>query len=165
LRLNGLPGTVTVTWGGEAVEDSSETATSLASLYQAGIELTDEGLTAFSERLGLGLRRRMVAGAPGPGPRPEGLGLTPLDAMPPTSAAHDHSIAADLANDRLARACSADLAHAVRDDFAPFLQLLHASSSASDFDRRLRDAFPGWDPKRTLPLLSAGLQAFAANGL
>jgi hypothetical protein len=162
LDYNGMPGDVSVTWGGEKVEDSETTGRTLGSLNTAGLELTDEGITAFSERFGLPLRRKALSGPISGQPAP-GNPLTTLDAR--TRILDPHLLAADLANDRIAAAGAPGLARALRDDLAPVLRILRESASPADFEARLRSEFPAWSPSRALPLIEAGLTAFTVNAL
>lgn len=64
LRMNGLAGNVTITWGGEEAEDSKTTAEALASLKNAGLRLADTGLESLSKRFGLPIERDDAAAAP-----------------------------------------------------------------------------------------------------
>ena len=65
LRFNGLAGAVKITWGAEDPEDTEKTSRSLSSLFQAGVEVSDEGIPILSQRMGLPLRRAAAPAAAG----------------------------------------------------------------------------------------------------
>lgn len=162
LQINGLPGRVLFQIGAEAVEDTGKTAEALQQLFQAGVGLTDEGIKAFGERMGLPLQR-VATPAPG-GPEsslPAPSGLATLAARP---ANNPRALLADRANARVASEGAADLAAALRGDLAPLRDLLTLSTSAADFERRVLEAFPGWTGSRTVNILEAALTACAFNG-
>jgi phage gp29-like protein len=167
LLVNGIVGCVKIEIGAEAVEDTEKTAESIQQLYQAGIELDDAGIVVFGERMGLALRRAAKPAAPGAGAdrTPGGLSANHLATLAASIAADPRLLLADAANARVARAGSADLARAFGEDFAPLRELLTLSTSAEDFERRVRDAFPHLAPRKTVPLLENALAAYAANGL
>lgn len=181
LELNGIHGDVTISFGAEAPEDTEKTSRALANLANAGIEVADESLETLGERMGLRLRRK-AAPVPAPGGAASALTQTQSPAAIPdrplgglsgndlaTLAAavsvNPRLLLADAANARVAHAGAADLARAFGGDLAPLQRILALSSSAADFEARLRDAFPDWEPRRTVPILKAGLAAYAANAL
>lgn len=165
LQINGIPGNVTISFGAEAPEDTEKTARSLQALATAGIEIGDEGLTTLGERMGLPLRRKALTVTTPPDSPLTGLSADALRTLSAFLGSDNLSHRADAANQRIARAGSADLARGLRGDLAPLEKLLTLSASAADFEQRLRDAFPSWSPSRTARLLEAGLTAYAANGL
>ncbi len=163
LEINGLAGDVTISFGAEAPEDTEKTSRTISSLANAGIELTDPAIVTLGERMGLPLQRKAAPASPLsglPGDVPPGLATYAAQLWGDT-----RPLRADAANVRVASAAAADLAQAFRDDLAPLQRMLRESTSAADFEQRLRDHFPSWSPARTLPILEAGLTAFAANAL
>lgn len=161
LELNRVVGDVTISFGAEAPEDTEKTSRSLAMLANAGIEVAPAGLTTLGERMGLPLQRKTTPPeSPLSGPS-AAAGLAALSAL----ADHPRARLADAANAQVARGGSADLARALGRDLAPMRRILALSSSPADFEQRLRDAFPDWEPTRTVPLLEAALTAYAGNAL
>ena len=176
LEINRLPGRVTVQIGAEATEDTSKTAEALQNHNQAGIQLSDAGINILGERMALPLQRAAAPASPPNGhpplpsaishlPRADPAGrATTLTTLAAAITPDPRALLADRAGARIAREGSADLAQAFRGDLAPIQDILALSTSATDFERRLLDAFPNWTPARTVPLLEAALTAFAANG-
>ena len=164
--------------GAEQAEDTEKTANGINLLAQAGIELTDDGIDAVSDRFGLNFQRKAVPpaislppGAPGappqpsfppkPGKQPPGK-VTTLTAPPLKLADAAHQI--DAANAQIARAGSADLSRAFGEALGPLHVLVLTSNSATDLEHRLSLFTASFPAVRIQPLIEQALEAFTAQG-
>jgi phage gp29-like protein len=160
LAINGLPGTPPrISWTPEAGDVSEATGHLVASLAQAGIELTDPALQILGERIGLELRRAVTA--------PSLFASSP-DSGVLTLSASTHAprrvVLAERAGDEIAREGSASLALAFRGSLAPIRRLIAESTSAEDLQQRITAFYADWSPARVAPLIEEALIAYAANG-
>lgn len=179
LRLNGLRGKIVLRWGAEESEDLQETTTSVKSLSDAGLELTDEGISSLSERMGLPFRRKAAPamqlgdlppkpgesatkpGEPPPGsPNPRPNRLLSLQAPPAADLADE----IDAANALIARGGAADVARELGGTAADLRRLVNVSESAADLELRLRLYFADRPVGRLATHLEHNLTAFAAQG-
>jgi phage gp29-like protein len=151
LAINGLPGRAPkIVWGGESGEESRATADLLTGLHNAGFEPADEALAALSEKVGFTLQRKA------PEPRP-GLGaIAGLGATPPARLTHP--------SDAVARRKSAALAAAFKGSLAPVRQIVLASTSPEDAERRLAAFYADWNAERVAAVVEEALQVAAAAG-
>jgi phage gp29-like protein len=162
LEINGLSGNVIIGWGAEEVEDTQKTSTALANLANAGIEVSDDGLSTLSQRFGVPLRRKVVSVSP--------PAVATFDAPSPQSIKSTTGRSAlaergDKANGKIASVAAADVSQAFRGALAPVRQILIESSSPDDFERRLNLYFADWHPDRIASIVEIALQTHFANGL
>lgn len=162
LRINGIAGNVMVSWGAEKTEDTKETAGALASLSNAGVELTNDGIEVLSNRMNLGLQRKST---PVPSVLPgQPSGKPPLKALaarPGLTTADE----IDAANLSIARAGSAELARAFSGAYAPIRLMILESTSPQDLEVRIRSHYADWPSPKVTDLLEQALTTFAANGV
>ena len=152
LRINGISGRIKLVWGGESTEERKATGDLLKNLHDSGLELTDDGITALSERLGFSLRRAST-------PSPARAGVAPLSIAALASTAD-----AELAVNDVAHLGAADLARAFRGSLAPVRRLIALSTSPSDLEAKLRAFYPDYSSDRQARLLEEALLAYTANG-
>lgn len=154
LEINGLTGAVpSAIWGSESEEAKSATGKLLADLKNAGITVTDDGLSTLSEKVGLPLQRDLA-------PAPKIPGALPLSAF--SAKAIQGALSA---NEDIARRGAAALSQSFRGSLAPIRRLIQESSSSSDLEQRIMSYYADWDPKRIASLLESALTAYTVNGL
>ncbi len=164
-QINNLPGGVpTLSWGGESSKEQLSTGTLLESLAHSGVGLTDAGIAALGQRLGLLLQRAPVASADGgnagggmPFGAPAGLSAAQLTSLATTLDAH-------VAQDDIARAGSADLARAFRGSLAPVRRMIALSRSQQELEASLKAWYPDWPAEKTAKIVESALVAYAASG-
>jgi phage gp29-like protein len=172
LDVNGLTGRAPrAVWGGLSPEAQESLASSIASMSQAGYELTDEGVETVNEQLGIPFQRKAVpaplpgmpgGGDPGnPGGMPPGF---PEPELLPLAARANVADQGQLSVDRVAAEGAADLSRAFRGSLAPVRRIILESSSADECVERLKAFYAEWDPARVAALCEEALTAFAANG-
>ncbi len=152
LRINGWPGRAPkLSWGVVDDKEAAINGTLLQALYQAGIELTDEGISQISKKLEMDLQR--VAAA------------SPSDAAANFAArliARSGAVGGAQANAAVVRSATPQLARAMREAFADVPRLLRESRSPAEFQRRLSAA--SISDGDAVTLLTAALVATAGNG-
>jgi phage gp29-like protein len=165
LDINGLIGSVKITFGGLSPEEQSSYGTLILNLNQAGLEPTDDGVETISEQVGIPLQRIAPPPAPDPtgfpGGPPEGFtspGLLPLAVRERSADPGQVSV------DRVAAEAAANLSQAFRGSLAPVRRIVLESSSADECVQRIHEFYADWDPKRISGLCEEALIAFAANG-
>ena len=132
----------------------------MASLNNAGIEVTDEGIDTLSGWIGLPLQRKKVE-EPDPSLPKPGRKVVPLSVNLP-----DRYHQAETANLMIARGGSADLARAFSGAFAPIAKFVADSSTPDELIEKMEAHYagPSWPPERLAPVMLEALHAFAANG-
>ena len=145
IRINGLSGMVpSATWGAESVEDIKALTSLLSGFNAAGLEVDDTAISILSKRCGFDLRRK--------------------EKSPISSDLQFKTLSADLLGlDQIARGGSADLSQAFRGALAPVRRILIESTSADDFEKRIRAYYSDWSPGRLATLIEHGLVAYAAR--
>lgn len=147
LDLNGLPGSVTLTWGGLSAEDAAATGELLVQLDQANLEPTDESIPVISERVGFQVQRKAL-------PAPADPALDP--ATPPKT----FSAAAPAA----AAAQRAALAAVYKGAMAPVRKIVMESRDEADLMRKLKLFFADWPDVRIKTVCEEAMQIKAAAG-
>jgi phage gp29-like protein len=155
LRINGLTGRPPkALWGAESYDNAKIIGTLLADLKNAGLEVTDESITAISERLGFTVQRA-AAGASSPfALSADLLALAALDSR---------FGLADLANKEIARNGSAELARMFRGSLAPVRSIVLTSKSAEEVEKRVKLLYADWSGERLAKLITEALEAHAGN--
>lgn len=111
LAINGLHGSAPIfTWGAISVAEQKSLADVLTSLNTAGLRLTDSGIEALSERLGLSLERVIAPAAPSP--------------FMPFSVRTHSAIGVQESDEAIARTAAADLVHSLGKHHAPIVQIV-----------------------------------------
>lgn len=153
LQINGIPGEVPqISWGSVSSSEAKATGDLLSSLNQAGLRVTDDGLSALSEKLGLPVERSSQATGTN---LPLALSVTPVSRLDRT----------ELALDAISRNGSAPLAHAFRGTLAPVRQMILDSSSPEDLQKRILQGYSDWPAGKVAVIIEDALTAFAANGV
>jgi len=154
VAINRLPGNVPlISLGSESDAKVSSAISLLTSLKQAGLRVTDDGLYALSEKVGLPIERDASAGPPVPfaaaysPTRLNRPGRIPVEQM-----------------DRVAQTAAPDLAKAFRGSLAPIAQIIRDSKSPEECELQIRHFFADWDPKKVNVLVADALTAYAING-
>jgi phage gp29-like protein len=171
LRINGIPGRVKITWGGEEAEDIASTAQAVSFLDGAGLEVTDDGIATLGRRIGIPLQRKAVPdpGQDIPGGKPafrrngQAQPARKMSALS-TTPAGDRYQQADDSNGRIASGAAADLSRAFRGVFAPIGQFVRDSSSPEELIAKIESHYSGWDPTKVAGIVVEALAAFSANG-
>lgn len=151
VAINNLPGRPPkLIWGADTQDEVDSAIALLGSLDKAGLEISDAGLAALTERVGLDLRRK--AGGPAlPFHTPAAGRPLPLSAP-------------GAADDPLAREGAASLAQAFRGSLAPVRRIILDSRSPEECEQRIREFYADWRPERVATLVGEALEAYAANG-
>jgi len=158
LKINGIPGSVKITWGAEEAADIEQTSAAVNNLASAGIEVTDEGLDTLGTRVGLPLQRKKVVAPPTQGKAPGGK-IMPFTATPP-----DRYEIAELANEMIVRDGAPRLARAFRGAFAPVARIVAESVGPEELIAKISTCYSDWSPEQLAPLILEALSAHAANG-
>jgi phage gp29-like protein len=153
LTINGIPGEVPqISWGAVSPDEAKSTGELISSLSQAGLRVTDDGLSALSEKLGLPVERT----APAVGPNlPLALSVTPMSRLDRVESAMDG----------IALSGSAPLAQAFRGTLAPVRQMILDSSSPDDLQKRIVQGYSDWPAGKVAQIIEQALIAFSANGI
>lgn len=153
LQINGIPGEVPqISWGSVSSTEAKATGELISSLSQAGLRVTEDGLSALSEKLGLPVERS----APAVGQNlPLALSVTPMSRLD----------RAESALDGIARSGSAPLAQAFRGTLAPVRQMILDSSSPDDLHKRILQGYSDWPAGKVAQIIEQALIAFTANGV
>jgi len=114
--------------------------------------VTDDGLSALSEKLGLPVERVVTNMPPA---SPLALSVTPMSRLE----------RAETALDAIARSGSAPLAQAFRGTLAPVRQIILDSSSSEDLQKRIVKGYSDWPAGKVASIIEDALTAFAANGV
>lgn len=156
LRFNGIPGDIKVSFGGEEAENIADISAAVASLANADIELTDDGLETLSGWVGLPLQRKKIQEPP-----PGSVRIKPLSA----TLLVDRYELADRANGSVAREGAAPLARAFRGAFAPVARFIEDSSGPEELIRKITSHYADFSADQIAPLILEALSAQAANGV
>lgn len=162
LKINGIPGRVKISWGAEESADIAQMSAAMASLADAGLEPTDEGVDTVSTRVGVQMQRKKIVAPAMPGGKPggkPGAKITPFTAAPP-----DRYELAELANESVARDGAPGLARAFRGAFAPVGRFIAESAGPDDLIEKIMTYYADWSPDQLAPLILEALSAQAANG-
>jgi phage gp29-like protein len=136
LRINGVAGDVRIAWGAANVTlEASAAGPLLAQLKQAGLELTDAGITALSEQVALPLQRSAVP-------------------MPRLMGARAHLLSASEAD------LSAELAREFSGALAPVRQAVLNAGSMEELEQTLSALYADWPAQRVAGLLEQASRAF-----
>lgn len=148
LDINSMRGMAPyVSFGQEISRESVQISGAiLQGLYNAGLQVTDDGINAISRQLGINLERRATPSIPT---------LSTLSIDP----ARRNDL------DDVARAGSAELAQAFRGAFAPVRQIILSSRSPEECSARIAAYYPDWPAERIETLIEQALTAYAANGV
>jgi phage gp29-like protein len=165
LAINGQPGVVTLTFGGESGEEATETATLLKLLKEAGFQVTDMGLPLLAKRLALPIERVAPPPAPTlPPAMPPGTPPGKMEALSlPLLALAAQALSAN-ALDRMPGDAPAGLARRFRAGAAPLRDLIDRASSPEEVLAGVRALSIGWEDGATADLLTETLLTYAANG-
>lgn len=145
-QINNLPGQPpTLSWGSESTARTHSTITTVKEAYAAGLELTDDSIYVFNERVGLDFRRRS-------GPAIGGQVFT----LPPFRQSPDL--------DMVAENGAADLSRAFRGSLAPIARIIRESKSPAECEERIRTFCVGFNPGKVSRILADALTAYTANG-
>jgi hypothetical protein len=149
-----------VSWGSLGADAGEVNGQTVAALFQAGIEPTDEGLEVVAARLGYGLRR-----IGGTGPRPVAMAAEiGLGAMLPTvSERAARARQARVAVDALARRSAPALARILTHRAGEFEAALLASTSADDAAARFAGMAAAYDPTAAASLIADTLSSAAVS--
>jgi phage gp29-like protein len=168
LDINGLPGSVKVSFGGLSPDEQTTFGELVLKLTQAGLEPTDKGVDTISEQVGIPLQRKappepppMDSAKPPPGGKLRDFsspGLLPLAARGTPADQGQASV------DRVAAEGAPDLSQAFRGTLAPVRRIIEESTSADDCVDRLRHYYGDWSADKIADLCENALTAFAANG-
>lgn len=147
LEANGIAAPVPkLNWGGEDTDAQAALGELLSKLHTAGFDVTDEGLTIVSERLGLPLQR--VAAMP----LPVTLGARGFTGKPASG------------NDGIASKGAADLARAFSGALAPVRRAIDEAKDVGELEQTLRTLYADWPESRLAGVIEPALLAYAANG-
>jgi phage gp29-like protein len=152
----------TIQWGGESSDDLAITSDFLSALPNAGLQITDEGIKILSKRSGLPLER-LPAGTPPLSGLPLAAGVPRLRDLKTSTELRTDRLRE--ANDAIARSGAEEFAQAMHDSLAPVRSILAASASMDDFERRLREEFPGIPSRKAAEILAAAMISNAANAI
>lgn len=153
MLINGIRGEVPqISWGSVSSTEAKATGELLASLSQSGLRVTDDGLTALSEKLGLPVERVLTPQA--------SIAPLPLSVIPMSRLER-----ADSSLEAIARNGSAGLAQAFRGTLAPVRQMILDSSSPEDLQKRILQGYSDWPAGKVAQIIEDALVAFSANGI
>lgn len=161
-RLNGwttpLP---SVSFGSIGADEADLTGDLVASLYTAGIELSDDGLAKLSGRLGLGLRRISA-----PMPAPVSLSARPaLPLLPPVARRAARQRQARGAVDALVSGSSAKLGRIMRSRTLEIAEILESADSPESAAAGVAALAAAYDPGTAAELVSSILTSAACNAV
>jgi hypothetical protein len=137
----------TISFGQEMdSEQAAQSGTLLSSLGQAGLEPTDDGLTALSKKVGFPLQRMR---------RPS---VSPMSV-------HTLAVQPGLPLNSVAANTASDLSQAFSGAFAPIRRIILSSESPADCERLVREYLADdYSPARVASIIQDALTAYTANG-
>jgi phage gp29-like protein len=149
MAANGIRGRLPkLIFGQASTEETEVTGALLSSLATANLELTDDGVEALSERVGLPLQRVSAPKLP----------------SAPFSVRAYAADAPDTGDGQILRGATAALARSLGADFAPIAQLILASRSPADAIARVETFCAEYRPTRSAKILEEVMLAMTANG-
>lgn len=161
-----------ITFGG-GISDAEKTAfgTLLASLSQANLEVTDEGITTISEKFGVQLQRKPAVEAPAFGGG-GGFGFSAAQGTPFSASTRDRSNSnirqsateAQTATDKICERTLDPYRKALGTQYKPILQAIQSSKTRADFLSRLKALDLPLSPD-AVNALEGAMSAAAANGI
>jgi phage gp29-like protein len=158
LKVNGLPGSVKVSFGGLNDADAKSFAETVKIMKEAGYELTDESINTANERTGLVWQRAAAPAAPNIDAAAQlatfAAMLPPGVRLPKVTHPSD-AVASDNAK---------IVGDAMREAFKPALQIIQNSRTPAECEARLAAFFADWRPKQFVSALEKPLQICAAKG-
>lgn len=152
LRLNGFTGRPpNVVFGAEEEEEIATTGQVIASLYNADLQVADDGLVTLSKRIGLPIVRKVSQ------PPVE----TPLKKLSaPLPVTRDPAAAAQ----SIARGAAAEISRAFGGSLAPVRDILLTAESPDAATEALTASFSDWSASRVAEVVEMALVAGAWNG-
>ena len=155
LTINSFLGEVPqISWGSVSSSEAKATGDLLSSLSQAGLQVTDDGLSELSEKLGLPVER-VASPSIVPPINPLALSVTSMSRLN----------RAETSLDEIARNGAAPLAQAFRGTLAPIRQMILDSTSPEDLQKRILQGYADWPAGKVANLIEQALVAFSANGV
>jgi len=155
MQINNIPGEAPIiVWSEDTTEEVAALGTLIKNLYEAGIETEDDALYTIGEKLGFPVRRRQQLSNPFP------FGANPdIYSVPQISPG---LVSAETA----ARGASAEVAQAIRENFAPYRRIILESRSPDECFRRLEAFFADkLEASQAADLIDHALTLFAANAI
>lgn len=155
-KLNGIKGTVNLTFGGDEQEAIGVLADALGKLKTAGMRVADKSLPELSKRMGFEMERD---------PAPAGPAAAAPGGIKALSAPLPGGQDPDAAAVSISREAAASITQAYRGALAPVAQILLTTGTPAEAETKLLAAFTDWDATKVAEVVETALVAGAWNGV